>query len=135
AGDFRPRASSNASSVGGRLSRIPSVPCDMHDSQVPPLSPIHSWSSTPTNGLSDTVMTRLNLYTSPVNAMESGGGPYADQLVELANSGLSLGNGVSGGYNLDHHSSTGVSPQTQLISIIGGDGDIKPQISNRGHPH
>lgn len=140
AGDFRPRASSNASSVGGgRLSPIPAVTCDMHDSQVPPLSPIHSWSSTPTNGLSDPVMTRLNLYPSPVSDMESGGnGPYADQLVELANSGLSLGNGVSGGYNLDHHSSTGVSPQTQLISIIGGDGsgDIKPQISNRGHhPH
>ncbi|XP_013777148.1 forkhead box protein O-like [Limulus polyphemus] len=37
--DFRPRASSNASSCG-RLSPIPAVETDMHDNQVPRLSPI-----------------------------------------------------------------------------------------------
>lgn len=38
--DFRPRASSNASSCGGRLSPIPAVESDMHESEMPPLSPI-----------------------------------------------------------------------------------------------
>ncbi|XP_013778826.1 forkhead box protein O-like [Limulus polyphemus] len=37
--DFRPRTSSNASSCG-RLSPIPAVETDMHDNQVPCLSPI-----------------------------------------------------------------------------------------------
>lgn len=37
--DYRPRASSNASSCGGRLSPIPAIESDMHDSQVPPMSP------------------------------------------------------------------------------------------------
>ncbi|CAG2166367.1 unnamed protein product [Oppiella nova] len=41
--EFRPRASSNASSCG-RLSPIPAVENDMHDSQVPPLSPLAGWS-------------------------------------------------------------------------------------------
>lgn len=41
--DFRPRASSNASSCGGRLSPIPAVETDMNDSDMPPLSPI-PWS-------------------------------------------------------------------------------------------
>lgn len=44
--DYRPRASSNASSCGGRLSPIPaieSVEPDMHDTQVPPMSPLGSW--------------------------------------------------------------------------------------------
>lgn len=41
--DFRPRASSNASSCGGRLSPIPAVETDMNDSDMPPLEPI-SWS-------------------------------------------------------------------------------------------
>ncbi|XP_013782300.1 forkhead box protein O-like [Limulus polyphemus] len=41
--DFRPRASSNASSCG-RLSPIPAVETDVHDSQVSSLSPI-PWSS------------------------------------------------------------------------------------------
>lgn len=38
--DFRPRASSNASSCGGRLSPIPAVESDIHESDMPPLSPI-----------------------------------------------------------------------------------------------
>lgn len=39
--DFRSRASSNASSCGGgRLSPIPAVESDMHDGDMPPLSPI-----------------------------------------------------------------------------------------------
>lgn len=42
--DFRPRASSNASSCGGRLSPIPAVETDMNDSDMPPLSPI-PWST------------------------------------------------------------------------------------------
>ncbi|GBM48712.1 Forkhead box protein O [Araneus ventricosus] len=43
--DFRPRASSNASSCGGgRLSPIPAVESDMHDGDLPPLSPI-PWNS------------------------------------------------------------------------------------------
>jgi hypothetical protein len=40
--DFRPRASSNASSCGGRLSPILGVNenhVDLHDNQVPPMSP------------------------------------------------------------------------------------------------
>lgn len=40
--DFRPRASSNASSCGGRLSPILGVNepgIDLHDNQVPPMSP------------------------------------------------------------------------------------------------
>jgi forkhead box protein O3 len=66
--EFRPRASSNASSCG-RLSPIPAVENDMHDRQVPPLSPM-SWPSD------------INiLYSSNVNEDYNS----TEQLVEMAN--------------------------------------------------
>jgi len=69
--EFRPRASSNASSCG-RLSPIPAVENDMHDSQVPPLSPLTGWNSD---------MSRL--YTSNLSDVSD---QYStEQLVEMAN--------------------------------------------------
>ena len=45
--DFRQRTSSNASSIG-RLSPIPAVEPDLHDNQVPPMSPI-PWGDIPSS--------------------------------------------------------------------------------------
>lgn len=80
-GEFRPRASSNASSCG-RLSPIPGE-SDMHDSQVPPLSP---WNTDlqQVYGVGDTDV-------------------YADQLAEMTSANMKLGgsnnslSGVGGG--------------------------------------
>ena len=80
-GEFRPRASSNASSCG-RLSPIPGE-SDMHDSQVPPLSP---WNTDlqQVYGVGDTDV-------------------YADQLAEMTSANMKLGgsnnslSGASGG--------------------------------------
>uniref|UniRef100_A0AAU7YV68 Forkhead box protein O n=1 Tax=Macrobrachium nipponense TaxID=159736 RepID=A0AAU7YV68_MACNP len=65
--DYRPRASSNASSCG-RLSPIPAIESDMHDSQVPPMSPgIGGWG---------------NEYWHHPHAHPHPHDRYADQLVE-----------------------------------------------------
>ena len=57
--DFRARTSSNASSLGGRLSPIQSMyEPDLHDRQVPPMSPI-AWNRTssysPSEGFTETL--------------------------------------------------------------------------------
>lgn len=78
--EFRPRASSNASSCG-RLSPIMCEP-DMHDSQVPPTSP---WN---TNDL-----TQLPVYVGDTDV-------YSDQLAEMTSANMKLGgssNSISGG--------------------------------------
>ncbi|GAB1610961.1 hypothetical protein Ahia01_001383000, partial [Argonauta hians] len=84
--DFRPRASSNASSCG-RLSPIQAViEPDLHDSQVPPMSPI-PWSA----------------------EMETEGPPSldsyaaADQLVDSLPGSMSLTDEVSLGQHHHHH--------------------------------
>lgn len=83
--DFRPRTTSNASSCG-RLSPIPAVESDMHDSQVPPLSPLSGWSS----DLS-------HLYPSEPQPQQPLPDQYnAEQLVEMANTHMKLGNGFLG---------------------------------------
>ncbi|XP_054156383.1 forkhead box protein O-like [Oppia nitens] len=76
--EFRPRASSNASSCG-RLSPIPAVDNDMHDSQVPPLSPLTSWNHGDIG----------RIYTGNVNDVDQ----YStEQLVEMANTMKLTGN-------------------------------------------
>lgn len=75
--DFRPRASSNASSCG-RLSPIPAVETDMHDSQVPPLSPIN-WNSECNN---------TGSVYGPTGAMDHYG---TDQLVDSLAENMKLG--------------------------------------------
>lgn len=79
-GEFRPRASSNASSCG-RLSPIIGE-TDMHDSQVPPMSP---WN---TNDL-----TQLPVYVGDTDV-------YSDQLAEMTSANMKLGgssNSITGG--------------------------------------
>lgn len=78
--DFRPRASSNASSCG-RLSPIPAVESDMHDSQVPPMSPIPWGSDLGGTGLTD-------LYGRAATAMDHFG---TDQLVDTLAETMKLG--------------------------------------------
>ncbi|XP_076340634.1 forkhead box protein O-like isoform X1 [Tachypleus tridentatus] len=80
--DFRPRASSNASSCS-RLSPIPAVETDMHDSQVPPLSPI-PWNSDLNNSGT------LGLYGPPPGRMDRYG---TDQLVGSLAETMKLGSG------------------------------------------
>ncbi|KAK6171256.1 hypothetical protein SNE40_019483 [Patella caerulea] len=79
--DFRPRASSNASSCGGRLSPIQAgLESDLHDNQVPPMSPI-PWATEIENGF----------------GYNSGDG-FTDQLVDSLVDGMKLGD--TGGLNL-----------------------------------
>ncbi|CAG2111886.1 unnamed protein product [Medioppia subpectinata] len=84
--EFRPRASSNASSCG-RLSPIPAVENDMHDSQVPPLSPLTGWSHGDIGRLYGNA--DVDQFTSTVN----------DQLVEMATTMKLGGNNAFLGVN------------------------------------
>ncbi|KAL7636372.1 UNVERIFIED_CONTAM: hypothetical protein RMT77_013147 [Armadillidium vulgare] len=106
--DYRPRASSNASSCG-RLSPIPSVEADMHDSQVPPVSPSPGWP---------------DYWPGPNHVMSHHMGrhlpePYTEHLVESIGEGLKLGTRDSWG---PHH---GLGPHT-------GSSDC---LKTASHPH
>ncbi|XP_053212153.1 forkhead box protein O-like isoform X2 [Panonychus citri] len=74
--DFRPRASSNASSCG-RLSPI-IIESDLHDDHAPSLSPISSWNSDlrlyNTNDVQDTYTEKL---VEMANTMKLGGPSYS----------------------------------------------------------
>ncbi|XP_069955486.1 forkhead box protein O-like isoform X2 [Cherax quadricarinatus] len=81
--DYRPRASSNASSCG-RLSPIPAIESDMHDSQVPPMSPgIGGWGG--------------EYWPHHAHAHPHPHDRYADQLVDSMGEGLKLGADSWGG--------------------------------------
>jgi forkhead box protein O3 len=99
--EFRPRASSNASSCG-RLSPIPAVDNDMHDSQVPPLSPLAGWNAD-----------IGRLYSSNMNEVDQ----YStEQLVEMANT-MKLGtNNAFLGVNKTSPSGQ-LSPATSHVTL------------------
>ncbi|XP_042206925.1 forkhead box protein O-like [Homarus americanus] len=81
--DYRPRASSNASSCG-RLSPIPAIESDMHDSQVPPMSPgIGGWGG--------------EYWPHHAHPHPHPHDRYADQLVDSMGEGLKLGPDSWGG--------------------------------------
>ncbi|GAB6032533.1 hypothetical protein CHUAL_011426 [Chamberlinius hualienensis] len=118
--DFRPRASSNASSCG-RLSPIPALPdTDLNDSQVPPLSPI-PWASEPLtlNQLHPVQMDGNGMVTSLFNT---------DQLVETLTETMKLGgpnisrnnevNGVTNQRQLSPLHVQGVTGRAQLLSLL-----------------
>ncbi|KFM59744.1 Forkhead box protein O, partial [Stegodyphus mimosarum] len=86
--DFRPRASSNASSCGGRLSPIPAVESDMHDSDMPPLSPI-PWNSAE--------LVHLGGYEPPPPASTNSMDRFTtDHLVKSLAESMKLRNGSAG---------------------------------------
>lgn len=87
--DFRPRASSNASSCGGRLSPIPAVESDMHDSEVPPLSPI-PWNVDMAHVYDTPPPTALPAPQTPTTPSASGFN--TDQLVETLAESMKLRN-------------------------------------------
>lgn len=104
-GEFRARTSSNASSCG-RLSPIPAIESDMHDDQVPPLSPLNHWNQADMN--------RLTMY-SDTNE------PYTDKLVELANTMKLGGNGTTGFLSVNKTSpTTQLSPASSHITLTPG---------------
>lgn len=100
--DFRPRASSNASSCG-RLSPIPAVESDMHDSQVPPLSPL-PWNTEPQNGVYGGVGATMDHYGT-------------DQLVDSLAENMKLGNGADATGYLPPDCGVKNSPTGQLSPV------------------
>ncbi|XP_015920957.1 forkhead box protein O [Parasteatoda tepidariorum] len=85
--DFRPRASSNASSCGGRLSPIPAVESDIQESDMPSLEPL-SW---------NTDMVHLGGYDQ--QSVSSGNGMdrfTTDHLVKSLTESMKLRNGSGG---------------------------------------
>lgn len=116
--EFRARTSSNASSCG-RLSPIPAVESDMHDGQVPPLSPLNHWSSADMN--------RLSMYS---DANE----PYTDKLVELANTMKLGGSGSFLSVNSKSSPTTQLSPATSHVTLAPGCSGFGSSISvNSGY--
>ncbi|RWS26941.1 forkhead box protein O-like protein [Leptotrombidium deliense] len=98
--DFRPRASSNASSCG-RLSPIPAIESDLHDSQVPPLSPLGPW---------NTELGRL-YNTSDVQD------PYnTEKLVEMANT-MKLGGNAFLNVTKTSPTNDQLSPSSSHVAI------------------
>lgn len=85
--DFRPRTSSNASSCG-RLSPIQAIETDMHDREVPPMSPIpwnaeYSGSKYGSNGmdlfaeqLTETLSESMKITRSPLQELSPQGSSY-----------------------------------------------------------
>ncbi|XP_014665528.1 PREDICTED: forkhead box protein O-like [Priapulus caudatus] len=85
--DFRPRTSSNASSCG-RLSPIPAIETDMHDKEVPPMSPIpwnaeYNGSSYGSNSmdlfaeqLTETLSESMKITKSPLHELSPEGSGY-----------------------------------------------------------
>lgn len=115
--EFRARTSSNASSCG-RLSPIPAIESDMHDGQVPPLSPLNHWSSADID--------RLSCY-SDLNE------PYADKLVELANT-MKLGSGSGSFLSVNSKSSptNQLSPASSHITLTPGYSGFGSSMSVNG---
>ena len=113
--EFRARTSSNASSCG-RLSPIPAIESDMHDGQVPPLSPLNHWNSD---------INRLSMY-SEVNE------PYTDKLVELANTMKLGGSGSFLSVNSKSSPTTQLSPASSHVTLTPGYSGFGSSISVNG---
>lgn len=113
--EFRARTSSNASSCG-RLSPIPAVESDMHDGQVPPLSPLNHWNSD---------VNRLSMYS---DANE----PYTDKLVELANTMKLGGSGSFLSVTSKSSPTTQLSPASSHVTLTPGYSGFGSSISVNG---
>ncbi|GFR80317.1 forkhead box O protein [Elysia marginata] len=135
-GDFRPRASSNASSCG-RLSPIhAAAEPDLHDNQVPPMSPI-PWGREVSN--SPTIYQGDGSYSELIDSLDVGMKLSSQEIVTgLSDPYLSASSGQQSSFlGVDSSSADGVNSQYQHLPApppYPKAGQQQPQLNGLEYP-